>query len=278
MTVVGQAVTKLVVLPTPSLLRWRPCIFPICQGSMTVEARSQVFLLSVKFMMLGMMRDMLFHCRVMPLMPFTSMMPRTAKAHIPMSTMVHMMRGVGGVGHMYHSFSHAVCNGFWWMPLPSRTSFLLMRATPGLLLRFPNMLPMLRLFSAVKPLQAWFTAKVFVLAAPDLLWRSPMKLEVHQVQVTLISSARFLLVLAAQFLLARIPFDLPLCEINVAVKLRDPMHHSSLYVLRDLVMCFSVPKNIATGHLHSALPTMVAFTSNQVMSRHTSMLLVGKSV
>ena len=68
-----------------------------------------------------------------------------------MSTMMHMMRSVGVVGHMHDSwrapsvnqshhhppslgpwafpmsaFWHAACNGYWWMPLPSRTSFLLM--------------------------------------------------------------------------------------------------------------------------------------------------------
>lgn len=56
------------------------------------------------------------------------------------------------------------------------------------------------------------------------------------------------------------------------------MHHGGLCVSSDVVMIFFVPEDIASGHLHSTVSTVVTFASNQMMSSYTSMLLVSEAM
>lgn len=108
----------------------------------------------------------------------------------PVPAMVHMMRDIGGVGHMKP-------RSWWWMPAPPGTALLLVRATPALLLGRPQLLPLLGLFRAVEPGEARYTATILVprawhehgmshvlgprLAAPHLLGRTPAGLKGGQI-------------------------------------------------------------------------------------------------
>jgi len=279
MAIEQLVVANVVVHPTPVLLRWGPPVFPMVRVFVTVKLDR-----TMRSTMCSTMDSARSRWRV-TLMPFTFMVPGILEAHIPMTTIRHMVRGVGGVDHMKNSLG--------WSPFPSWAAFLFMRAAPCLLLCFPHALPMLRFLIAIEPNEAGYATTFLMLTAPHLLWRPPNSLEVGQVKVTLKASACLLLVLAAPNLLPRIPVDFPFVKAFIAIIpvlhlllpraafameratvllfLLGPQAHWPIIAVKgpvrfshrvrgDRVVRLVMPKDITTGSLDRTLGAKIAFT------------------
>ena len=98
------------------LLLYCPSLFPMRQPGVTIELASPETLEEL-LDSLGSRPNMM----------------RRVKAHSPVPAMVHVMRHIGGVGHVHPG-------SWWWLPTPPRTALLLVRATPALLLSCPHLL------------------------------------------------------------------------------------------------------------------------------------------
>mmetsp|Transcript_9482 Transcript_9482/g.16887 ORF Transcript_9482/g.16887 Transcript_9482/m.16887 type:complete len:357 (+) Transcript_9482:347-1417(+) len=185
----GRLTASMLVLTAPMLLLRCPRLFPVIEIEVTVKglAASVKFLTAIRHFL--WLPGSFVGCEI-----FITI--EVCRAWLPRRTR----------GRMWRRRSLA------WAPS------MLMLAAPLLLCGIPRRCPGSEVEVAVMPNQVVFATLLLVLAAPNLLWRTPELVRILNSPVTLVSSTCSLAIMTAPLLLDSWPCYLPFEEVSVTIK------------------------------------------------------------